>query len=1043
MDNSTEIIINCSLQDLWEFFTTKENWQEWWGGNLQNVDPGWQTGAKLLWENGNTSTISNLVPEKEIQIGSAWLERTFRFSAVDNKKTRVEAGFSPRGGASFSDGGAAHKKEMASTLNKLKLRLESMVGANEYVENLVIPSVSPTVPSSPKPEEVSSPLAIAEEQAPLTTPESKTAADLSAFTPGMGKTLVEPLTLTTRPDKKETLVQESSRSFEEQTRYWGEKINLIQTVATRKTNLSIFIGIPAAILLVALLSFGVSGLLSHLDPGLAEAASCISLFMYPAVVAVPVLLNKLWSKKGKEQGAQQLADEILQTCKTNGFSKTKVVETLTAGFPYSSVCESVIAKVDPEKAALLKQEKAQATKKPIQTLDQSHQRAATPITQEAKPKVRRPPALTVNGFDETLAAIAPNGPALYVQDRDRAFSWYTQRGFPKHDHNDQTWLIWYDSMAQQADQKGIWDEAWAAFHHALAGYLSKNALDIPRICWRLGRAHIARENYDLAPLYLEAGQRLCDPKQDINLIGMVLIEKAVLTNLAQKPDDYQAALERLNEYFVIPSGPGASVGEKAANSVFRDGYTNHQWLDKAGQPIKSSLILATGYYQVSLDMNRKFGNKQGMAFNLANFGDVWRKLGNQNKALVCWHEALTYLAEIGDQTTTGQVKQWMSEIQPVVVERKEDTSQANAIEAENKQSVSPAVARVLDVLKSPDMTVRLSVMGQAGILLMQNAPGALEPFLLALKDEEELVRTTVVSLLGRFDKDMLSSARKTIETSEKADQFIQVLKEIASGTGWESDDAKNFLNKIEPLITPPEKKVKQVIEKPKKSREPGKQPEKKNDSLPMEIEQMGKVQAIDHATASFLLPEGGVLPYEVKLNNCEFPNKRLLITPDGSLITFVAYNKNITEADVKVFNRKEKKLLREIKVTLPPQTTEVVFRPDIGIMLTASDYRSEGCLLQAFHVDSGKNILDIKLDHPALGSAISPDGKLAASIWMNWKVFAWDLSNGKGILSGGHPDYGHTIGFTPDGSPYCLAEQRLDIEGMGRCQSSLHLYTGG
>jgi len=90
------------------------------------------------------------------------------------------------------------------------------------------------------------------------------------------------------------------------------------------------------------------------------------------------------------------------------------------------------------------------------------------------------------GFDEVIAAIAPNGPALYVQDRDRAFSWYTQKGFPQHDHNDETWLTWYDGMAQQADQKGIWDEAWAAFHHALAGYLSKNAIDIPRICWRLG-----------------------------------------------------------------------------------------------------------------------------------------------------------------------------------------------------------------------------------------------------------------------------------------------------------------------------------------------------------------------------------------------------------------------------------------------------------------------------------------------------------------------------------------------------------------------------
>lgn len=269
---------------------------------------------------------------------------------------------------------------------------------------------------------------------------------------------------------------------------------------------------------------------------------------------------------------------------------------------------------------------------------------------------------TAPAFSEVLASITPNGPVLYIQDRDHAFQWYIQKGFPRHDYYDETWLKWYDGMAQGADQKGVWDEAWTAFHHALAGYLERNAIDIPRICWRLGRAHIARENYDLAPLYLEAARRLSDPEQDINLIGMVLIEKAVLASLAQRLEDYTAALEHLNEYFVFPSGPGASVGEKAAQSVFRDGYTNHQWLDGTGQPIKSSLILATGYYQVSLDMNRKLGNKQGIAFALANLGDVWRKLGDKKRALACWHEAIPYLSEIEDQETAGMVNQWMGEL---------------------------------------------------------------------------------------------------------------------------------------------------------------------------------------------------------------------------------------------------------------------------------------------------------------------------------------------------------------------------------------------
>ncbi len=217
-------------------------------------------------------------------------------------------------------------------------------------------------------------------------------------------------------------------------------------------------------------------------------------------------------------------------------------------------------------------------------------------------------------------------------------------------------------MAQSADQKGIWDEAWAASHHALAGFLTKNAPDIPRICWHLGRAHIGKGTYDLAALYLEAGQRLSDPEQDIALIGHVLIEKAVLAYLSRQPDDYKAALEHLNAYFVRPSGPGAEVGEKAAQSAFGDGHTNHKWLDHAGPPIPSCLTLAAAYYQVSLDMNRGLGNKQGIAFNLANLGDVWRKLGDKEKAHACWDEALPYLAELGDQGTIEKVNRWRGEL---------------------------------------------------------------------------------------------------------------------------------------------------------------------------------------------------------------------------------------------------------------------------------------------------------------------------------------------------------------------------------------------
>ncbi len=517
----------------------------------------------------------------------------------------------------------------------------------------------------------------------------------------------------------------------------------------------------------------------------------------------------------------------------------------------------ISSKADPDKGKIIEQ--------PKQKEEGNHQ-PVTVSTSTSNVSLES----THSEFISTLDAIHSTYPGLYSQDRKQAFQWYVQKGFPHHDYRTETG--WFDSMGQLADSKGIWDEAWSAFHHALAGYLDKKAIDIPRICLRLGRAHIGRSNYDLALLYLEVAQRLSNPEKDINLIGMVLIEKAVLTSLSQKTDDYLASLELLNKYFFIPSGPGTSVGEAAASSVFRDGYTNHKWLDVSGNPIRSCLILATGYYQVSLYMNRKMDNKEGIAFNLSNYGDVWRKLGEHEKALTCWREAVTLLEDFGDASTLETVRTWMNELPPDILKTETEISEAK---------------------------VKSAAAGQ-----------------------EAIDKTSRPELLAFYD----------------------------------------------------------------------------------------------HTTASFNLPADSVIAYENKLPNCEHPSRRLFITPDGSLVTYIAFSKNCSEADVKVFDRKEKKLIRDMLVPLPPLTAEILFRPDLGIMVTASDYRSEGNLLQIRHVDSGKKILDISLDYPALGLAISPDGKMAAAMWMNWKVFVWDLSSGELILHGSHPDYGRTIGFTPDSS---------------------------
>jgi len=171
-----------------------------------------------------------------------------------------------------------------------------------------------------------------------------------------------------------------------------------------------------------------------------------------------------------------------------------------------------------------------------------------------------------------------------------------------------------------------------------------------------------------------------------------------------------------------------------------------------------------------------------------------------------------------------------------------------------------------------------------------------------------------------------------------------------------------------------------------------------------------ELASVDHADVSFTLPEGSVLP-----TNGDLPGRKLLlITPDGRLVTYLTYVQADAEAHVQIFDRMAKKLVRETSVALPPKPECVAFRPDTGIMVASSGTLEGGSPMQAFHADGGKKILDLSLSHPAYGLAISPNGRLAASIGSDWRVFAWDLSTGQGILAGQHPDSGVTIGFTPD-----------------------------
>jgi len=122
---TVSVKINRSVDVVWEYFTTIDNWSKWRGG-LKKVDPDWQKGAKLVWEIGGSSPITELIPKEKITISGSWMDTTYQFKPEGNAVTIIEVvESSPKGGASFSDGGAAQKAQWLASLQKFKNSIEN------------------------------------------------------------------------------------------------------------------------------------------------------------------------------------------------------------------------------------------------------------------------------------------------------------------------------------------------------------------------------------------------------------------------------------------------------------------------------------------------------------------------------------------------------------------------------------------------------------------------------------------------------------------------------------------------------------------------------------------------------------------------------------------------------------------------------------------------------------------------------------------------------------------------------------------------------
>ena len=120
---NVEITIERTPEIVWGYFIEPKNWAKWWSGGLKAAR--WQKGGKLEWALGGSSPIDEIIPNKMVKIAGGWMSTTFTFEPAGSGKTIVKLQEStPAGGASFSDGGAAHLAQLNSSLAKLKENVE-------------------------------------------------------------------------------------------------------------------------------------------------------------------------------------------------------------------------------------------------------------------------------------------------------------------------------------------------------------------------------------------------------------------------------------------------------------------------------------------------------------------------------------------------------------------------------------------------------------------------------------------------------------------------------------------------------------------------------------------------------------------------------------------------------------------------------------------------------------------------------------------------------------------------------------------------------
>jgi uncharacterized protein YndB with AHSA1/START domain len=126
--NITTEHIDRPVEATWKIFTQANLWKDWWGGDLVNVQPGWEVDADLVWAEGPSSTIVKIWENRELLIRDRWVDTLFRFSPEISPTTAMSIGFVETG-ARFADGGFGEMRLNRERLEKFKAIVEKLVPA--------------------------------------------------------------------------------------------------------------------------------------------------------------------------------------------------------------------------------------------------------------------------------------------------------------------------------------------------------------------------------------------------------------------------------------------------------------------------------------------------------------------------------------------------------------------------------------------------------------------------------------------------------------------------------------------------------------------------------------------------------------------------------------------------------------------------------------------------------------------------------------------------------------------------------------------------